>query len=193
MPIYILLACHLFLHIVPLQGQSGFITGRVFSEANKSRLHNAKLILKRNNKYKKKTQTDHVGNYWFGDLPYGNYSIWVIQDGYCELEVSRIQLSSNTSIQLDLGMIKAAQNTNIKSVDKIHKVYQTPIQLDLNPQKTAYQDFESEIHIINEVYDGHEIRIAPRHCPPSPLENNRATHYHESFKALEKTTSFAPR
>lgn len=194
MLLYIILpVCYLLLHTVPSQGQSNFITGRVFNEVSKSTLYNAKLILKRNNKYHQKTKTDHVGNYWFGDLPYGSYSIWVIQNGYCELEISRIELSSSTSIHLDLGMIEAAQKTNINSNDKIYKIYQAPIQLNLDIQNTAYQNFESEIHIINEVYHGPEIRIAPKHRSPSPIENNRATHYHESLKGLGKKTPYSPR
>jgi hypothetical protein len=170
--------------------QSGFIIGKIYSQVTKSTLQNAKIVLKKNNKYYGKTKTDHVGNYWFGELKHGSYSIWVLHDGYCSLEVDQIKLRHDGSIQLDLGLVEQATNTNIEaSEDKIYQVYQAPICVDLEETTTAHQDFKNEIHILNEVYNGYEIRIAPKRRPPSPAERNRPTHYHESFKSLEKTTA----
>jgi hypothetical protein len=170
--------------------QSGFITGKIYSQVTKSTLHSAKIVLKRNDKYHSKTKTDHVGNYWFGELRSGSYYIWVLYDGYCSLEIDQIELRHDASIQLDLGLVEQATNTNIdESADKIYQVYQTPICVDLKEETTAHQDFKNEIHILSEVYNGPEIRIAPKRKPPSRLEKNRATHYYESLKSLEKTTS----
>lgn len=173
-------------------GQSSFITGKVFSEVTKSVLYNAKLILKKDHKYHSKTLTDHVGNYCFGNLAEGHYSIWVLQEGYCELEISQIQLLESTSIQLDLGLMEQAPNSSTKDRDKLYKIYQAPIQIEFEQSKMAYQNFKNEIHILNEVYHGHEIKIAPAQRPPSPIEQNRSTHYHESLKALEKNHSLLP-
>jgi len=170
--------------------QSGIIAGRVYSQSTKATLENAKLILKRNNRYYKKTKTDHVGNYWFGDLKSGNYSVWVIQEDYCQLEMDEIKLGKNNSIQLDLGLMENAQNTNVATNSKVYMVYNAPISINLDTTATAYQSFQNEIHIINEVYQGNEIRIAPAR-KPDPVRNSRATHYNESLKGLEKTSSFA--
>ena len=152
-----------------------------------------KIVLKRNNIYHSKTKTDHVGNYWFGELKSGSYSIWVLYDGYCSLEVDQIKLRHDGSIQLDLGLVEQATNTNIEeSADKIYQIYQAPICVDLEYASTAHQNFKNEIHILNEVYNGPEIRIAPKRKPLSRLEQNRPTHYYESFKSLEKTNSLFP-
>ncbi|BDS13237.1 carboxypeptidase-like regulatory domain-containing protein [Aureispira anguillae] len=191
--ISILISCCLLVGIIPCTGQSSFITGKVFSEVNKSTLYNAKLVLKRNHKYYRKTKTDHVGNYWFGNLPAGSYSIWVIQEGYCQLEMTKIVIATTASIQLDLGLMEQSQNTNLNLGDKVYKVYRAPIQVDLAEHKTTYQNFRNEIQIIKDVYNGPEIRIAPPKSPSSPIENNRATHHYESLKALEKTSAFVPR
>ncbi len=170
--------------------QSGFITGKIYSQVTKSTLHNAKIVLKRNNKYHSKTKTDHVGNYWFGQLKSGNYSISIYHDGYCILEVDKIALQHDGSIELDLGLVAQATNTNIDATaDKVYQVYQAPICIDLEKASTAHQDFRNEIRILNEVYNGHEIRIAPSRRAPSRAEQNRPTHYHESFKGLEKTSA----
>lgn len=174
----------------PSDAQFGFITGKIYSQVTKSTLHNAKIVLKRNNKYCGKTRTDHVGNYWFGALKPGTYSLWVLYDGHCSLEIDQIKLRHDSSIQLDLGLVEQATNTNIDaSLDKIYQVYQAPICIDLEENRTAHQAFKSEIHILSEVYNGHEIRIAPKRRPLSRMEQNRPTHYYESLKSLEKTTS----
>ena len=187
---FILITCSLFILSQQAYAQSGFITGKIYSQATKSTLHQAKIILKKNNRYHGKTKTDHVGNYWFGELKPGSYSIWILYDGYCSLEMDHIKLRLDGSIQLDLGLVEQATNTNIDTAtDKIYQIYQAPISVDLEEIITAHQDFKNEIHILSEVYNGPEIRIAPKRKPPSPLEKNRATHYHESFKSLEKTTS----
>lgn len=170
--------------------QSGFITGKIYSQVTKSTLHNAKIVLKRNNKYHSKTKTDHVGNYWFGKLKSGNYSLWILYDGYCTLELDQIKLRHDESVQLDLGLIEQATHTNLEnSTDVICQIYQSSISVKLEEQTMAHQDFKNEINIINEVYDGQEIRIAPKRRPLSRAELNRPTHYHESLKSLEKTTS----
>lgn len=187
---FILITYSLFLLSQQSYAQSGFITGKIYSQVTKSTLYKAKIVLKRNNKYHSKTKTDHVGNYWFGELKSGNYSIWVLYDHYCSLEVDQIKLRHDGSIQLDLGLVEQATNTNIaESEDKIYQVYQTPICIDLEETTTAHQDFKNEIHILSEVYNGPEIRIAPKRRPPSALEKSRATHYNESLKSLEKTNS----
>jgi predicted membrane protein len=173
--------------------QSGIITGRVYSQSTKATLENAKLILKRNNKYYRKIKTDHVGNYWFGELKTGNYSVWVIQEDYCQLEMGGIELKkSSSSIQLDLGLMENAKNTNLTSISKVYMVYYTPISINLDTTATAYQNFKNEIHIINEVYQGNEIRIA-RPRKSDPTSNSRATHYNEGLKGLEKSSSFIRR
>lgn len=187
---FVLLTYSLFILCQQSYAQSGFLTGKIYSQVTKATLHNAKIVLKRNNKYYSKTKTDHVGNYWFGQLKSGNYSVWVLHDGYCSLEIDQIKLQHDSSIQLDLGLIEQAANTNIEaSADKIYRIYEAPISVDLEEEIAAYQDFKNEIHILSEVYDGPEIRIAPKRRPPSLLEQNRPTHYYESLKSLEKTTS----
>ncbi len=192
MPAFFLFLLCLFCINTEGYSQSGFITGRVYSQATKATLVDAKLILKKNNKYFCKTKTDHVGNYWFGDLKKGSYSVWVVHEGYCQLEMDKIELTNNEgSIQLDLGLMENAANSNVATNSKVYMVYNEPIQVNLNEATTAYQTFQNEIHIINEVYQGNEIRIAPK-AKPSPAQNNRATHYYDSFKGLEKTTSMSP-
>lgn len=186
----ILITYSLFILSQQSYAQFGFITGKIYSQVTKSTLYNAKIVLKRNNKYHGKTKTDHVGNYWFGELTSGSYSLWVIHDGYCSLVIDQIKLRHDGSIQLDLGLVEQANNTNIDaSKDKIYQIYQAPICVDLEESTKAHQDFKNEIHILSEVYNGHEIRIAPKNKPPSRLEQNRPTHYYESLKGLEKTTS----
>jgi hypothetical protein len=189
----IIIIYSLFLLSQQAYAQSGFITGKIYSQVTKSTLHNAKIVLKRNNKYHSKTKTDHVGNYWFGQLKSGSYSVWVLYDNYCSLEVDQIKLQHDGSIQLDLGLVAQAENTNMEeSTDKIYQIYQAPICVDLEENDKAHQDFKNEIHILNEVYDGPEIRIAPKRRPPTPSEQNRPTSYHETFKSLEKTRSLIP-
>jgi hypothetical protein len=190
---FILIIYSLFLLSQQSHAQSGFITGKIYSQVTKSTLYNAKIVLKRNNKYHGKTKTDHVGNYWFGKLEAGNYSVWVLYEGYCSLEMDQIKLRHDGSIQLDLGLVEQAIQTNINTAaDKIYQIYQAPICVDLEKTKTAHQDFKNEIHILNEVYNGYEIRIAPRRRPPTRSEQNRPTHYYESLKGLEKTNALFP-
>jgi len=189
----IIIACSLFLLSQQSYAQSGFITGKIYSQVTKSTLDNAKIVLKRNNKYHSKTKTDHVGNYWFGQLKPGSYSVWVLYNGYCSLEIDQIKLRHDGSIQLDLGLVEQATNTNIEeAADKIYQVYQAPICIDLEEKTVAHQDFKNEIHILKEVYNGPEIRIAPKRRPLSRMEQNRPTHFYDSLKSLEKTTSLFP-
>jgi hypothetical protein len=183
---FFFITCSLFFLGQQSYAQSGFITGKIYSQVTKTTLHNAKIVLKQDDKYQGKTKTDPVGNYWFGELKSGSYSIWVLCDGYCSLEVDQIKLQPDGSIQLDLGLVEQATNTNIEETsDQIYQVYQAPICVDLE-EATRHQDFKNEIHILNEVYNGYGIRIAPKRKPLSLSEQNRPTHYHESFKSLEK-------
>lgn len=170
--------------------QNGFITGKVYSQSSKTAMPNAKLVLKKNGKYFGKTQTDHVGNYWFGDLKVGNYAVWVVQDGYCQLEMEQIEIKANSSIQLDLGLVETVANSNIGGVDKVYMVYNQPIEANLNATTHYSENFKNDIQIISDVYNGPEIKIAPPDPKePSLMEENRGTNYNDSLKGLEKTTA----
>ena len=186
MPLFLILLCSL----IGFQsyGQTSFIAGRVYNQSNKALLKNAKLILRKNNKYIGKIRTDHAGHYWFGNLKPGNYSLWVLQDGFCQLEMGRIEIA-DSGIQLDLGLMESAPNSKVNKSSKVYLIYQEPIYVNLDEPTTAYQGFQNEIHILNEVYDGHAIRIAPKHIPPSPMEQNRATHFYETLNALQKSNN----
>lgn len=188
MPLYFLLA--LLLLAMPIQAQNGYITGKVYSQEDKTPLANAKLVLKKNGKYCGKVQTDHVGNYWFGDLKTGTYAIWVVQDGFCQLEMDKIEIGANSSIQLDLGLVASAENSNVVGTDKIYLVYNQPIEADLKNSTHCQENFKNDIQIISDVYNGHEIKIAPPPPKPlSPMEENRATNYNDDLKGFEKSTN----
>ncbi len=180
--IFLLLSSHSY-------SQSGVISGRVYSQFNKAALTEAKLILIKNNKYFKKTKTDHAGNYWFGELKKGNYSIWVIKNGYCHLEMSRIESVKNGIIDLDLGLTASAVNSNVNTESKIYKIYSTPIKVELKITPDKHLSYKDELNIINEVYEGSSIQISPSVKDPAPIREHRATHYNELFKSLERSPS----
>lgn len=69
-----------------LYGQGGSIEGRIYALDTDIKLSKAKLVLKKDNTYCQKIKTDHQGNYNFVNLEKGNYSIWVLKEGYCQLE-----------------------------------------------------------------------------------------------------------
>ena len=128
--------------ITSCYSQSGFITGRVFCQFSKETLQNAKIILKKNNKYLCKTKTDHAGNYWFSQLRKGNYTLWILHDGYCQLEMDSITLSNDSTIELDLGLMENATNSNVETNGKIYMLYHDPISVNLVAQ-TNYQNYKN--------------------------------------------------
>ncbi|MDC0231530.1 carboxypeptidase-like regulatory domain-containing protein, partial [Aureispira] len=136
-----------------------------------------------------KTKTDHAGNYWFSKLTKGNYTLWVLHDGYCQLEMGRINLNNNSAIELDLGLMKNAINSNVETDSKIYMLYHQPISVNLI-KETNYKNYKNEIQIISEVYNGNDIQIIPKIKPIPKLESNRVVHNHDSFKSLEKLSSF---
>jgi hypothetical protein len=167
--------------------QSGIINGRVYCQFNKAPLTEAKLILIKNNKYFKKTKTDHSGNYWFGELKKANYSIWVIQKGYCHLEMSRIECGKNEIIDLDLGLTTSAINSNVATESKVYKIYSAPTSVELTLKPDNYLSYKDDINILSEVYRGNDISISPKVKDPAP--EHRATHYNESLRSLERSPS----
>lgn len=166
--------------------------GKVYSKSSYSILEDAKLIIKKDNRYVGKVTTDHAGNYWFGPLTSGSYSIWVIHQDFCQLMMTAIQVDAHQSVYLDLGLTDKPMHTNVTEESIITEIYNPNNPQRLPTATMAYENFQNDINIISDVYDGNEIRIAPRNPAPPPLERSRATHYYESLKALEKTPSFLP-
>jgi len=176
-----------FVGIVSCLGQEGTIYGRIYSESTKQPLTAAKLILKKDNVYAQKMRTDHAGNYHFGRLPEGVYTVWVSADDYCQLEMQRVVVDSQ-AIVLDLGLVEVAAKRNVSTPTIIYKQYEWPIRVELAQTTVSdkHQDFKNELNVINEVYEGAAIRIAPPKPPASPLPRHKATHFYEDFDALEK-------
>jgi drug/metabolite transporter superfamily protein YnfA len=167
--------------------QEASIAGKIYAKASNTVLPKSKLILKRENIYQKKTKTDHRGNYAFVQLPQGNYSLWILQDGFCQLEVFQITVTDSQSIHLDLGLVQDAISTTKMPATKISKIYQQPTYYNLlQKDSNAYESFSNQYHIINAVYFGPTIRIAPAIPAHPPLPREKATHFNDSFKALEK-------
>ena len=189
MRVLILIIVTLVVTITSCYSQSGFITGRVFCQFSKETLQNAKIILKKNNKYLCKTKTDHAGNYWFSQLRKGNYTLWILHDGYCQLEMGSITLSNDSTIELDLGLMENATNSNVETNGKIYMLYHDPISVNLVAQ-TNYQNYKNEIQIISEVYNGNGICIIPKTKLVPKLKSTRVVHNYDSFKSLEKSSSF---
>jgi len=175
-----------------LEAQSSYIMGKVYNKSTLQITAEAKLILKKDNRYIGKLTADHAGNYWFGPLTSGNYSIWVIHKGFCQLMMHQIQVTAHQSIYLDLGLVEQPVHSNVATESLITEIYNPDYPQRLPVKTMAYETFQSDLNIISDVYNGPEIRIAPKNPVPSPLQENRATHYHESLKALEKTPSMLP-
>ena len=169
--------------------QSGVISGRVYSQFNKIPVTEAKVMLIKNNKYYRKAKTDYAGNYWFGELKRANYSIWVIQKGYCQLVISKIETGKNEFIDLDLGLTLSAINSNVGTESKVYKIYSSPICIELTLSPGNHLSYKDDINIINEVYEGSNISISPSQKDPAPIPEHRATHYNERFKSMERSPS----
>ena len=191
MQAFLVILLTLFTTMTTCYSQAGYITGRVYCQFSKETLQNAKIILKKDNKYLTKTKTDHAGNYWFGKLKKGNYTIWILHEGYCQLEMGRITLSNNSSIELDLGLMQNATNSNVATNGKIYMLYHKPISVNLT-ENTNYQNYKNKIQIISEVYNGIDICIVPKTKPIARLEMSRIVHNYESFKSLEKSSTLIP-
>lgn len=178
----------IFIHglsLTSLGQQQRFITGKIYNKANKEVLTTAKLVLYQENKYISKATTDHQGNYWFAYLEPGIYHLHVKHAGHSDLEVLHIDLTATNTIQLDLGLMESSLHNNVGLDDKVSIIYEAPIVADLVHQEVPLQQFSSQIRILDEVYEGHQIRIAPPHVDP-PLPRHRATHFSESLEALTK-------
>ena len=102
-----------------------------------------------------------------------------------------IVLADSQLIHLDLGLMAEVAGTSKNASGLIHKVYQGSFYYDqLSNDSLAYQTFHNEYNVINEVYKGPEIRIPPPPRPTPSLPRERASHFNDSLKSLEKTNRF---
>lgn len=179
---YLFLA--IFIFCLHLKAQKSSISGKVFSKATLSALPTAQLVLFKKGKYYRKTTVDHTGNYWFGHLNCGDYTLQIYHKQHCRTIIKEISISNGVTIRYDIGMMQNAVESNINSSDYVSVYYKGPYKQVLS--KTPKQIFENnDINIISDVYTGHKISIRPPKKEP-PRPQHKATHYADSFKPMEK-------
>lgn len=175
-----------------IKAQLASIKGTIYATADLSRLTSAQLVLFKNQKYYQKTTVDRLGNYWFGGLEAGNYSLQVYNKGYCKVLLKAIVLkNADKKIIYDIGMMQLAKESNVPLQDFMQLYYEGDFKKELNQQSAPLQNYVEPLNIIADLYQGPTIAIRPKERAAKPT-SHKATHFSESLQSLQKKGNIFP-